>query len=733
MNKIITLDEGWKKINTNGILKLHRIIKNARCGGEVEKFSHQEYADLYTTIYNMCIQKLPHCYTPQLYRKYETSINEYLSTVVLPALESNSNEYLVKEVVVRWEDHKIMKKWLHNFFCYLDRFYVKRHSKTPLKDVCINRFHVMVFEKIKTRLTPAILELIEKDRNREEIDRGMLRDAIQIYVEMGMGETKVYVAEFENHFIKTTSTFYGRAAATWLAVDSCPEYLRKTESRLEEERKRLENYLHSSSEEKLMQTIYQELLIQHQKAILGKENTGCKSMLEAQSEDDLSRMYSLYNLVPSSLVSMAYIVQKHISDVGNNLINRVNNERNHQKYVINLIKIHEKYYNLVLNCFDGNTVFQKALKDAFEQIVNQRTYQSSTAELLAQYSDRLLKKGGVRMDGKELQTTLDNIVRLFTYLTDKDMFSEFYRKMLSKRLLLQKSASNDAEKSMIGKLKLRCGAQYTSKLEGMINDMRSADDHVEPFNNFIQKNHATLGLDFQVQTLTTGFWPTYKTDEIKLPVQMQKCVDCFKMYYNTKTNNRRLRWIHKLGVVTMTGRFIKRPIDLVVSTIQASILILFNENEELSIAELIKYTNLAPNTMKRQLRSLVSGKFKILMKNPSSGYKTSHKMRVNKKFTHQQRKIHIPNVVMSTTAKERGAAQETVKEDRRHAIEANVVRIMKARKTMEHAQLMTEVSQHLFQFFRPDPRQIKKRIEDLIAREYLERDVDKSNVYHYLA
>jgi len=211
-----------------------------------------------------------------------------------------------------------------------------------------------------------------------------------------------------------------------------------TESRLEEERKRLENYLHSTSEEKLMQTIYQELLIQHQKAILGKENTGCKSMLEAQSEDDLSRMYSLYNLVPSSLVSMAYIVQKHISDVGNNLINRVNNERNHQKYVINLIKIHEKYYNLVLNCFDGNTVFQKALKDAFEQIVNQRTYQSSTAELLAQYSDRLLKKGGVRMDGKELQTTLDNIVRLFTYLTDKDMFSEFYRKMLSKRLLLQK-------------------------------------------------------------------------------------------------------------------------------------------------------------------------------------------------------------------------------------------------------------------------------------------------------
>jgi cullin 1 len=44
-----------------------------------------------------------------------------------------------------------------------------------------------------------------------------------------------------------------------------------------------------------------------------------------------------------------------------------------------------------------------------------------------------------------------------------------------------------------------------------------------------------------------------------------------------------------------------------------------------------------------------------------------------------------------------------------------------------------QVSAQLMQFFQPDPRQIKKRIEDLIAREYLERDAEKLNVYHYLA
>ncbi len=43
---------------------------------------------------------------------------------------------------------------------------------------------------------------------------------------------------------------------------------------------------------------------------------------------------------------------------------------------------------------------------------------------------------------------------------------EFYRNFLSKRLLQQKSASTEAEKLVISKLKMRCGAQFTSKLEG---------------------------------------------------------------------------------------------------------------------------------------------------------------------------------------------------------------------------------------------------------------------------
>ena len=80
------------------------------------------------------------------------------------------------------------------------------------------------------------------------------------------------------------------------------------------------------------------------------------------------------------------------------------------------------------------------------------------------------------------------------------------------------------------------------------------------------------------------------------------------------------------------------------------------------------------------------------------------------------RKIRIPMASLGESHN-----QKRVEEDRSVAIEAATVRIMKARKTLSHQQLLAEVLSQLA-FFRPNPKVIKRRIEALIDREYLERD-----------
>lgn len=90
---------------------------------------------MYRTVYDMCTQKPPHDYSAPLYCKYRDTFNDYLSKIVMPALEQKFDESMLRESVVRWGNHKIMVRWLSRFFGYLDRYYIGRHSYPTLDDV----------------------------------------------------------------------------------------------------------------------------------------------------------------------------------------------------------------------------------------------------------------------------------------------------------------------------------------------------------------------------------------------------------------------------------------------------------------------------------------------------------------------------------------------------------------------------------------------------------------------
>ncbi|KAJ0810751.1 putative cullin [Helianthus annuus] len=129
---------------------------------------------------------------------------------------------------------------------------------------------------------------------------------------------------------------------------------------------------------------------------------------------------------------------------------------------------------LFFNCFSKNDVFCNTIKEAFEYLINLR--QNRPAELIAKFLDKKLRAGNKGTSEEELEGTLDKVLVLFRFIQMCLKHST-----LAKRLLFGKSASIDAEKSMISKLKTKCGSQFTNKLEGIFKDIELSKEINESF------------------------------------------------------------------------------------------------------------------------------------------------------------------------------------------------------------------------------------------------------------
>ena len=101
--------------------------------------------------------------------------------------------------------------------------------------------------------------------------------------------------------------------------------------------------------------------------------------------------------------------------------------------------------------FSSDKQFYNALNQSFEYFVNLNQH---SPEYISLFVDEQLRKGMKGTSEEEVEAVLDKVVMLFRYLQEKDVFEKYYKQHLAKRLLGGRSISDDAERSMIGKLKI---------------------------------------------------------------------------------------------------------------------------------------------------------------------------------------------------------------------------------------------------------------------------------------
>lgn len=128
-------------------------------------------------------------------------------------------------------------------------------------------------------------------------------------------------------------------------------------------------------------------------------------------------------------------------------------------------------------------------------------------------------------------------------------------------------------------------------------------------------------------------------------------------------------------------------------------------------------------------------KQKIVLKNPTVNcFAAEDAMTINGAFKSNMYRNKV-QVLNSKSQKEQDnkKVQGKVEDDRRYAIEAAVIKVMKAHRKIEYNKLLEETLRMLSTRFTPEPQQIKMRMESLIERGYIERSEEDKRIFKYVA
>ncbi|KAI1242964.1 hypothetical protein IHE44_0000529 [Lamprotornis superbus] len=746
-----------------------------------QSMAKSRYMELYTHVYNYCTSvhqsnqargagvppsKSKKGQTPggaqfvglELYKRLKEFLKNYLTNLLKDG-EDLMDESVLKFYTQQWEDYRFSSKVLNGICAYLNRHWVRRECDEGRKGIyeiyslALVTWRDCLFRPLNKQVTNAVLKLIEKERNGETINTRLISGVVQSYVELGLNEDDafakgptltVYKESFESQFLADTERFYTRESTEFLQQNPVTEYMKKAEARLLEEQRRVQVYLHESTQDELARKCEQVLIEKHLEIF----HTEFQNLLDADKNEDLGRMYNLVSRIQDGLGELKKLLETHIHNQGLAAI--------------------EKCGEAALNASIPS-------KQACGRFINNNAVtkmaqsSSKSPELLARYCDSLLKKSSKNPEEAELEDTLNQVMVVFKYIEDKDVFQKFYAKMLAKRLVHQNSASDDAEASMISKLKQACGFEYTSKLQRMFQDIGVSKDLNEQFKKHLT-NSEPLDLDFSIQVLSSGSWPFQQSCTFALPSELERSYQRFTAFYASRHSGRKLTWLYQLSKGELVTNCFKNRYTLQASTFQMAILLQYNTEDAYTMQQLTDSTQIKmvvtslilPHSCEQDilaqvLQILLKSKLLHMVKYVENylyiymfvyflqvledenanvdevELKPDTLIKLYLGYKNKKLRVNI-NVPMKTEQKqEQETTHKNIEEDRKLLIQAAIVRIMKMRKVLKHQQLLGEVLTQLSSRFKPRVPVIKKCIDILIEKEYLERVDGEKDTYSYLA
>jgi cullin 3 len=578
-------------------------------------------------------------------------------------------------------------------------------------------------------LRNVMLDLIGMERAGQVIDRSAIQHCVGMLESLSENDiaddtVRLYGSFFEEEFLETSREFYFREGENNVRSMDAGTFCKHAWKRLQEEAERCDKTISKSTEPKIKAVVEEELIRKHLKDVIALEGSGVKAMLDNNRTPELEVIYNLNSLVDPDKKDLSKAVQKRLEELGAEVNRSALNfkssdnaevekatsrqpetTRNLQtaaaiQWVHEILKLKRQYDTIWVTSFNKDQGLQTAMNRSFAEFINAC---DRSQEYLSLFFDENLKKGIKGKSEAEVDALLEDGITLLRFIRDKDLFETYYKKHLSRRLITKRSVSMDSERQMIWKMKIEVGNAFTSKLEQMFKDMAVSEDLTAGFKKYI----ANLGdrdpsrTELEVSILTSTMWPMENVSQTKsdgtpqpvcrYPPALDRVKRGFEKFYHSKHNGRQLTWLPNLGTATIRATFAKNPHkqprrELECSTFGTFTLLLFNdlpENEFLTFEDIQARTNIPTNELIRNLTSLsLNPKTKVLIKEPNSKeISPTDKFFFNESFDSKFVKVKIGVIAGAASRiegiKERHETEKRQDEDRKHAMEAAIVRIMK--------------------------------------------------------
>ncbi|KAJ8788833.1 hypothetical protein J1605_005129 [Eschrichtius robustus] len=694
--RVVDFDETWNKLLTT----IKAVVM-------LEYVERATWNDRFSDIYALCVA-YPEPLGERLYTETKIFLENHVRHLHKRVLESEEQVLVMYHRY--WEEYSKGADYMDCLYRYLNTQFIKKNKLTeadlqygyggvdmnePLMEIgelALDMWRKLMVEPLQTILIRMLLREIKNDRGGEDPNQKVIHGVINSFVHVEQYKKKFplkfYQEIFESPFLTETGEYYKQEASNLLQESNCSQYMEKVLGRLKDEEIRCRKYLHPSSYTKVIHECQQRMVADHLQFL----HAECHNIIRQEKKNDMANMYVLLRAVSTGLPHMIQELQNHIHDEGLRATSNLTQENMPTLFVESVLEVHGKFVQLINTVLNGDQHFMSAL------------------DKLAKYCDNLLKKSAKGMTENEVEDKLTSFITVFKYIDDKDVFQKFYARMLAKRLIHGLSMSMDSEEAMINKLKQACGYEFTSKLHRMYTDMSVSADLNNKFNNFI-KNQDTvidLGISFQIYVLQ------------------------FELFYSQHFSGRKLTWLHYLCTGEVKMNYLGKPYVAMVTTYQMAVLLAFNNSETVSYKELQDSTQMNEKELTKTIKSLLDVKM-INHDSEKEDIDAESSFSLNMNFSSKRTKFKITTSMQKDTPQEMEQTRSAVDEDRKMYLQAAIVRIMKARKVLRHNALIQEVISQSRARFNPSISMIKKCIEVLIDKQYIERSQASADEYSYVA